>query len=86
MKNLREIPIQIYLEKEQDRTITLLAKASHRSRASVIRACIEKFVASLPPEEDPALRVMNLGASGKRDIAEKHDDYLAQPRKAKASK
>jgi hypothetical protein len=86
MKNLKKIPIQIYLEKEQDRTITLLAKASRRSKASVIRACIEKFVASLPPDEDPALRVMNLGASGKRDIAEKHDDYLMRSRKAKANK
>jgi hypothetical protein len=86
MKNLKKIPIQIYLEKEQDRTITLLAKASRKSKASVIRACIEEFVASLPPDEDPALRVMNLGASGKRDIAEKHDDYLTRPRKGKASK
>jgi hypothetical protein len=86
MKNIKKIPIQIYLEREQDRTITLLAKASRKSKASVIRTCIEKYVASLPPDKDPALKVMNLGASGKRDIAEKHDDYLAQPRKAKASK
>ena len=27
-------------------------------------------------DDDPALNIMNLGASGKKDIAAKHDDYL----------
>jgi hypothetical protein len=33
---------------------------------------------SLPLEKDPALNIMNLGESGRKDIAEKHDDYLTE--------
>ena len=76
MKKLKKIPIQIYLEPEQQKIISLLSKTSGKSRAAIIRSCISKFIASLPPEEDPALKIMNLGASGKKDIAERHDDYL----------
>jgi len=76
MKKLKKIPIQIYLEPEQQKIIGLLSKTSGKSRAAIIRSCISKFIASLPPEEDPALKIMNLGASGKKDIAERHDDYL----------
>ena len=76
MKKLKKISMQIYLEPEQDKIITLLSKMSGKSKAAIIRSCIHKFIAGLPPEKDPALDIMNLGASGKSDIAEKHDDYL----------
>lgn len=76
MKRLKKIPVQIYLEPEQDKIIGLLSKASGKSKAAIIRSCISKFIVSLPPEKDPALDIMNLGASGKKDIAKKHDDYL----------
>ena len=76
MKRLKKIPIQIYLEPEQQKIIGLLSKTSGKSKAAIIRSCISEFIVSLPPEKDPALEIMNLGASGKKDIAEKHDDYL----------
>jgi len=76
MKRLKKTPIQIYLEPEQDKIIALLSKASGKSKAAIIRSCISKFLSSLPPEKDPALGIMNLGDSGKKDIAERHDDYL----------
>lgn len=76
MKKLKKIPIQIYLEPEQGKIIGHLSKTTGRSKAAIIRSCISKFIESLPPENDPALGIMNLGASGKKDIAEKHDDYL----------
>ena len=76
MKRLRKIPMQIYLEPEQDKIIGLLSKTSGKSKAAIIRSCISNFIASLPAEKDPALNIMNLGASGKKDIAKKHDDYL----------
>ena len=76
MKRLKKTPIQIYLEPEQDKIIALLSKASGKSKAAIIRSCISKFLSSLPPEKDPVLGIMNLGASGKKDIAERHDDYL----------
>ena len=76
MGKLKKIPIQIYLEPEQNKTIGFLSKKSGKSKATVIRLCISRYLESLPPDEDPALRNMALGASGRKDIAEKHDDYL----------
>ena len=81
MKRLKKIPIQVYLEPEQQKIIGLLSKSSGKSRAAIIRSCISKFIADLPLEEDPALNIINLGASGKKDIAEKHDDYLISLKK-----
>ena len=76
MKRLKKVPIQIYLEPEQDKIVGLLSKSSGKSKAAIIRSCISKHIASLPLENDPALDIMKLGASGKNDISEKHDDYL----------
>ncbi len=76
MGKLKKIPIQIYLEPEQDKVISFLSKTSGTSKAGIIRLCISRYLDSLPPEKDPALGNMKLGASGRRDIAEKHDEYL----------
>ena len=76
MKNLKKVPIQIYIEPEQEKILGALSKATRQSKAAIIRSCISKFIDSLPPEEDPAMDIINLGSSGKKDIAEKHDDYL----------
>ena len=76
VKKLKKIPVQIYLDPEQQRIISLLSKTSGKSKAAIIRSCISNFIANLPLEKDPALNIMNLGASGEKDIAEKHDDYL----------
>ena len=76
VKKLKKIPVQIYLDTEQQRIIGLLSKTSGKSRAAIIRSCISDFIASLPLEDDPALNIINLGALGTKDIAEKHDDYL----------
>ena len=76
MKRLKKIPMQIYLEPEQEKIIGLLAKTSGKSKAAIIRSCISQFIATLPPEKDPAMGIMDLGASGEKDISKKHDDYL----------
>nr|MBC8362972.1 hypothetical protein [Candidatus Desulfatibia profunda] len=76
MKKIKKVPIQIYLEPEQKKVLDILSKTSGKSKASIIRACISKFIESLPLAKDPALNIVNLGASGKKDVSEKHDDYL----------
>lgn len=76
MKRLKKIPFQIYLEPDQQKIINILAKSTGKSRAAIIRSCISKFIDTLPLSEDPALNIMNLGESGKKDMAEKHDEYL----------
>jgi hypothetical protein len=72
----KKIPIQIYLDPDQFKMIDLLSKARNTSKAATIRNCIAKYFKNLPLENDPALNIINLGASGKKDIAAKHDDYL----------
>ena len=81
MKRLKKIPIQIYLEPEQEKIVGFLSKSSGKSKAAIIRSCISKFIASLPPEKDPALNIMNLGTSERKDIARRHDDYLISSEK-----
>jgi hypothetical protein len=76
MKNINKVPIQIYLEPEQEKIIGHLSKTSGKSKASIIRSCISQFIAAIPAENDPALNIMNLGASGKKDIAQRHDEFL----------
>lgn len=76
MKRLKKIPIQIYLEPDQQKIINILSKTTGKSKAAIIRSCISKFIDTLPLSEDPALNIMNLGESGKKDMAERHDEYL----------
>jgi hypothetical protein len=47
-----------------------------KSKKIPILNCIDKYLTSHPLENDPALSIINLGASGKKDISAKHDDYL----------
>ena len=86
MKRLKKVPIQIYLEPEQDKVIALLSKSSGKSKAAIIRSCISMFLSSIPPEKDPVLDIMNLGSSGKKYIAKKHDDYLISYEKKEQAK
>ncbi len=74
---MKKTAIQIYLDPDQDRVLTLLSKSAGKSKAAIVRACIRQFIAGLPLEQDPALRVMNLGESGQTQIADKHDEYLS---------
>jgi hypothetical protein len=83
MNKLKKKPIQVYLEPDQERVLNFLSKARHSSRAALIRSCIANYLSSLPLENDPALNIMNLGASGKKDISRKHDDYLTSFEKQK---
>ena len=75
---MRKIAIQIYLDPEQNRALTYLAKVRKRSKAGIIRNCIEDFLANLPSEEDPILKIIGLGDSGHTDLSERHDEYLAK--------
>jgi len=53
MKKLKKIPVQVYLDPEQQRIIGLLSKTSGKSKAAIIRLCISNFIANLPLEKDP---------------------------------
>jgi hypothetical protein len=78
---MKKVAIQIYLDPEQNRVISQLSKAKGKSKTALIRSCIERFIADIPPEEDPALGVIGLGASGKKEISERHDEILGRGRR-----
>jgi len=86
MRVLRKKPIQIYIEPRQEMSLKSLARRKGISKAEIIRLSLDKYLGDLPVEDDPALGIMGLGRSGKKDISERHDDYLAGYASAGAKK
>jgi hypothetical protein len=77
MRNLKKKPIQIYVEPRQHNILEAMSKKKGISKAAIIREGIEKFLKELPVEDDPAMGLMGLGNSGKGDMSDRHDKYLA---------
>jgi hypothetical protein len=71
-------PIQIYLRPAQDQALRALAARRGTSIAEVIRCSVDRYLLALPAEEDPALRLVDLGGSGRSDLAARHDEVLAK--------
>lgn len=78
MKTLRKKPLQMYIEPRQDAALSVLSKKKGVSKAELIRESIERYLSTIPLQDDPAMNLVALGKSGKRDLSEKHDVYLAQ--------
>ena len=73
---------QIYLEPELAESLDKLAKQRGTSRADLIRTAARRLVAEeQPPKDDPILGIIGLSGAGQdsaTDVAERHDDYLAE--------
>lgn len=78
MKSLKKKPIQIYIEPRQDYVLGYLAKKKGMSKAEIIRKSLDKFLREIPLAEDPGMGLIGLGNSGKRNLSENHDKYLAR--------
>ena len=65
MAGARKKPVQVYLREDQVKALRIVAEA------------LDKLLNELPPEEDPLLDILGLYDSGRGDLAEKHDEYLA---------
>ncbi|NWF76295.1 MAG: CopG family transcriptional regulator [Nitrospirae bacterium] len=78
MRTLKKKPIQIYIEPKQEVLLEQLARERGSSKAEIIRLSIDKYISELPIEKDPAMGIIGLGKSGKKDISEKHDIYIAE--------
>jgi hypothetical protein len=77
---LTKQPLQIYLKPAQDQALRALAEREGVSLAELIRRSIDKYLAELPPEDDPAMDLIGLGRSGRGDLSTNHDHYLAESR------
>jgi hypothetical protein len=78
MKRLKKKPIQIYLDARQNDALAALALNKGISKAEIIRESLERYLREIPVKDDPAMGLIGLGNSGKQDLSENHDAYIAQ--------
>lgn len=79
MRKLRERPIQIYLRPDQDAALRALAKQENVAIAELVRRGVDQYLAHVPVEQDPLMRIVGIGASsGAADLSENHDKYLLE--------
>jgi hypothetical protein len=71
-------PLQIYLRQDQVQALRNVAERRGESIAALVREGVDLLLEGLPPEEDPLLDLVGLFDSGAGDLAEKHDQYLAE--------
>jgi metal-responsive CopG/Arc/MetJ family transcriptional regulator len=69
--------IQIYLDPEVHQDLKERARAEGISLSELIRRMAKDYLRKEASPKD-YLAIVGLGQSGKTDIAEKHDEYLAQ--------
>ncbi len=69
-------PLQIYLDDRQDQFLRRLARERNASISQLVREGIDLLLAGLPVEEDPAYKLVGLGTSKVRHLADKHDEYI----------
>ena len=78
MGRLAERPIQVYLEREQDEAVRALAKRQEISIAEFIRRTVDRYLAEMPVEDDPAMDIVGLVDAGPEDASERHDEYIVR--------
>lgn len=71
-------PLQIYLRQDQLEALRTVAERRGESIAALVREGVDLLLEGLPPEEDPLLDLVGLFDSGAGDLAERHDQYLAE--------
>jgi hypothetical protein len=75
---MKKKPLQIYLREDQVEALRSVAERRGESIAALVREGVDLLLEGLPPEEDPLLDLVGLFDSGAGDLAEKHDQYLAE--------
>lgn len=71
-------PLQVYLDERQIELLRDIAERRKTSMADIVRESIAQYFASLPLEDDPAMRIIGLGRSDVTDGPENHDYYVAE--------
>jgi methionine synthase I (cobalamin-dependent) len=75
---LTKKPIQVYLRPEQLDQLRALAERRKVSIAELVREGVDLLLAETSADHDPLLDIVGMFDSGLGDLAEKHDEYLAQ--------
>ncbi|QLQ05216.1 MAG: ribbon-helix-helix domain-containing protein [Anaerolineae bacterium] len=82
MTTLSKRPLQVYLRPDQVDALRALARKRDVSLAELVREGVDRVIADLPIEDDPLWDIVDLGASGIRDMAANHDRYLVDGERA----
>ena len=77
MATKKKKPLQIYLREEQERALRTIAERRGQSMAALVREGVDKLLRDLPPGEAPLMDIVGLYDSGAGDLAERHDEVLA---------
>jgi hypothetical protein len=70
--------VQVYLRPAQLEALRALARRRKVPMAELVRQGVDRVLADVPVEEDPLWQIVGTFDSGLGDLAEKHDEYLAQ--------
>ena len=74
----------IFLDETLERDLQAIARQEKRAVASLVREALAAYVANREPAATPALSFVGAGASGRADIAERHEDLLWRKERAAA--
>lgn len=78
-------PLQVYLNQDQLQALKDVAQREGVPMASIVRESIARYLAGVPLSEDPALGIIALGSSERRDLARNHDRYLRERSRGQSS-
>jgi hypothetical protein len=78
MNTIAMKPVQIHFRPVQIETARSVANRRGVSFAELVRQALDEFLAETPVEEDPLWNIIGSFDSGRGDLAEKHDEYLAR--------
>lgn len=76
--SLSKSPLQVYLRRDQVAALRILAEQRNVSLAELVRQGVDRLLVETPAEADPLWGIVALGNSGLRNLAEGHDEYLAE--------
>ena len=68
----------IFIEPQLERELQALARRSGRPMAAIVREAVAQYVAADRERRPSRLGFVASGRSGRRDIAERHEDLLFQ--------
>ena len=79
---MSSVRAQVHFTSEQIAALRRLAAKQNRSIADIVRECVDQYVARTSTSDRQALvkrakEATGSFASGKSDVSERHDDYLA---------
>jgi len=72
----------VYLDADQHRALRLVATREGMSMAELLRRLVRRYLeegkGAPKPSRATYMKLVNLGASGKTDVSQRHDAYVAR--------